>query len=258
MEIKFVDSHAHLDDKQFDKDREEVIKELKAKGIELVLNPGADKDSSIRAVDLSKKYDFIYAAVGTHPHDAKKMSNDIINLYENLAKEEKVLAIGEIGLDYFYENSDREVQKKWFKEQIQLAKELDLPYIVHDRESHEDVYKIMKEMHSGQTRGVVHCFSGSVEMAKELIKLNFLVSFGGPVTYKNAKVAKEVVREIPLNKILIETDSPYLPPDQCRGERNDCSNVRFAAEEIARLKGVTIEEVAKQTRQNFFELFGLK
>lgn len=253
----FIDSHAHLDDERFDLDRDEVIQSLNKNGIELILNPGADLITSKNAVALSEKYKCIYAAVGCHPHDSKDMTDRDIDTFATLAKKSKVLAIGEIGLDYFYDNTDRDTQKKWFREQINLAKELDIPYIVHDRDAHEDVLRIMKEEHYSGSRGILHCFSSSVEMAKEFIKLGFMISIGGPVTFKKSKVSKMVATEIPLEHLLIETDSPYLTPEPFRGKRNEPLYVKFVAEEIARLKNISVATVAEYTNKNFKKLFDL-
>ncbi|HAQ41537.1 MAG TPA: hydrolase TatD [Clostridiales bacterium] len=252
-----MDSHAHLDDERFNKDREDVINALNENGIEAVLDPGADLNSSKLAVALADRYPFIYAAVGCHPHDSKFMNDDAMNTFRQLAKNKKVVGIGEIGLDYFYDNSDRETQKIWFREQIRLAKELDLPYIVHDRDAHEDVFRIMKEEHYDGTRGILHCYSSSVEMAKEFVKLGFYISLGGPVTFKKSKTPKLVAKEIPLDKLLIETDSPYLTPEPFRGKRNEPKYVRYVAEEIARIKEVPVEVIAENTRENFKKLFKL-
>ncbi len=257
MENKFIDSHAHLDDERFNKDREDVINALNENGIEAVLDPGADLNSSKLAVALADRYPFIYAAVGCHPHDSKFMNDDAMNTFRQLAKNKKVVGIGEIGLDYFYDNSDRKTQKIWFREQIRLARELDLPYIVHDRDAHEDVFRIMKEEHYDGTRGILHCYSSSVEMAKEFVKLGFYISLGGPVTFKKAKTPKLVAKEIPLDKLLIETDSPYLTPEPFRGKRNEPKYIRYVAEEIARIKEVPVEVIAENTRENFKKLFKL-
>ncbi|MGB4437710.1 MAG: TatD family hydrolase [Sedimentibacter sp.] len=257
MENKFIDSHAHLDDGRFDEDREELINSLNDNGIEMVLNPGADLNTSKAAVSLAEKFSFIYAAVGCHPHDSKDMNDDTMNIFRELSKNKKVIAIGEIGLDYFYDNSDRIVQRKWFREQIRLAKELDLPYIVHDRDAHEDVFKIMKEEHYDGTRGILHCYSGSVEMAREFIKLGFYISLGGPVTFKKAKTPKLVAMEIPLDKLLIETDSPYLTPEPFRGKRNEPDYVKYVAAEIANIKNISVDTVAEKTNENFKRLFCL-
>lgn len=257
MESKFIDSHAHLDDERFDDDRDRLIESLYEDGIEAVLNPGADLKTSRAAVALGDKYPFIYAAVGCHPHDSKFMDDDTMNIFRELAKNKKVIGIGEIGLDYYYDNSDRETQKIWFREQIRLAKELDLPYIVHDRDAHEDVFKIMKEEHYSGTRGILHCYSSSVEMAKEFVKLGFYISLGGPVTFKKAKTPKLVAKEVPFDKLLIETDCPYLTPEPFRGKRNEPKYVKYVAEEIASIREVSIDMVSEQTKKNFNKLFNL-
>lgn len=257
MENRFIDSHAHLDDERFDEDREELINSLYENGVETVLNPGADLHTSKSAVSLADKYPFIYAAVGCHPHDSKFMNDETMDIFRELAKNKKVIGIGEIGLDYYYDNSQRETQKIWFREQIRLAKELDLPYIVHDRDAHEDVFRIMKEEHYSGTRGILHCYSSSIEMAKEFIKLGFYISLGGPVTFKKAKTPKLVAKEVPLDKLLIETDSPYLTPEPYRGKRNEPKYVRYVAEEIAKIKDVSVDVIAEKTKMNFNKLFNL-
>ncbi len=257
MENKFIDSHAHLDDERFDADREELINSLYENRVETVLNPGADLNTSKSAVALADKYPFIYAAVGCHPHDSKYMNDDTMNIFRELAKDKKVIGIGEIGLDYYYDNSDRETQKKWFREQIRLAKELDLPYIVHDRDDHEDVFRIMKEEHYSGTRGILHCYSSSVEMAKEFVRLGFYISLGGPVTFKKARTPKLVAKEVPIDRLLIETDCPYLTPEPFRGKRNEPKYVRYVAEEIARIREVDVNEIAEVTKLNFKRLFNL-
>lgn len=253
-----LDSHAHLDDKRFDRDRDKLIRELKGNDVSLVINPGADVASSVRAVSLAEKYDNIYAAVGVHPHDAKTMDEDTIEILRNLAKKDKVIAIGEIGLDYYYDNSPRDIQKKWFREQIKLAKKLKLPIIVHDRDAHKDTFDIIKEEKDENLTGVLHCYASSADMAKEYIKLGFYISFAGPITFKNAKTPKEVAKAIPLERILIETDSPYLTPEPHRGKRNDPVYVRYIAGIIAELKGITFEEVANATTKNAKELFNIE
>lgn len=253
-----LDSHAHLDDKRFDRDRDKLIRELKGNDVSLVINPGADVASSVRAVSLAEKYDNIYAAVGVHPHDAKTMDEDTIEILRNLAKKDKVIAIGEIGLDYYYDNSPRDIQKKWFREQIKLAKKLKLPIIVHDRDAHKDTFDIIKEEKDENLTGVLHCYASSADMAKEYIKLGFYISFAGPITFKNAKTPKEVAKAIPLERILIETDSPYLTPEPHRGKRNDPVYVRYIAGIIAELKGITFEEVANATAKNAKELFNIE
>lgn len=252
-----IDSHVHLDDSQFDEDREAVIDSLRENNLELVINVGADMESSKRAVELSEKYDMIYAAVGVHPHDAKAIDEDTIEALRQLSKAPKVVAIGEIGLDYHYDNSPRDTQKKWFRRQIKLAKELDLPIIVHDREATKDTLDIITEEHDGKLRGVIHCFSSSVEVAEQYIKLGFFISLGGPVTFKNAKMPKMVATEVPLESLLIETDSPYLAPVPFRGKRNDPTKVRYVAETIANLKEISYERLVEATNKNTKRLFNI-
>lgn len=257
MASKFIDSHAHLDDERFDEDRDEVIAFLYENDVQIVLNPGSDLNSSKKALALAEKYPFIYAAVGFHPHDSKYMKEEYLDIFKEMAGKKKVIAIGEIGLDYYYDNSDRDVQRKWFREQIRLARELDLPYIVHNRDSHEDVLRIMKEEHYEGARGILHCYSGSAELSREFIKLGFYISLGGPVTFKNARVPKLVAKEVPFDKLLIETDSPYLTPEPYRGKRNEPKYVKYVAEEIAKIRNVSLDEVAEKTGENFNRLFNL-
>ena len=244
------DSHAHLDDNKFCADREEIIQKIKESGVEYVVNIGDDISSSRKSIILAKRYPFIYATVGVHPHNVENMTENDIEELKLLASEEKVVAIGEIGLDYYYDNSPRELQKKWFKRQIELALELSLPIAIHNRDSNEDCMQILRGYDIKKIGGIMHCYSGSSEMAKELVKMGLCVSFAGPVTFKNNRRGVETVREIPIENILIETDCPYLAPEPKRGTRNDSSNVRYVAEKIAEIKGMTFEEVAKITRDN--------
>lgn len=258
MDSKLIDSHAHLDGEQFDEDRDEIIAGLTASGVELVINPGANMESSRRVAEIVEKYPIVYGAVGVHPHDTVDMQDDDIEELRILAKGEKIVAIGEIGLDYYYDHSPRDIQKTRFREQIRLAKELDLPIIVHERDASQDVFDIISSESDGRLRGVIHCYSGSTEMAREYIKLGFYISFAGPVTFKNAKKPKEVSSELPLDRLLIETDSPYMAPVPYRGKRNDPSYVRYIAETIADLKGIEYGEVVKKTNENTKRLFKLK
>ena len=253
------DSHAHLNDERFDEDREELINSLKAKGVDLVLNPGACIETSKSSVDLANKYDFIYAAVGVHPHDVGEMTEEDIEILRKLALEnEKVKAIGEIGLDYYYDNSPREIQKKWFKRQIELANELKLPIIIHDRDAHGDTFEIIKNTKSPEIGCVLHCYSGNVELAKEYVKMGCYISIPGTVTFKNNKKTREVAKEIPLEYLLIETDSPYMAPEPHRGKRNDPSLVQFVADKIAQEKGISYEQVCKATKENAKRFFNIK
>lgn len=250
-----IDSHAHLDDQKFDIDRDMIIKNLKNNGIELVINIGSDLQTSIASVSLAEKHENIYAAVGVHPHSADEVDDSTIEILKSFAKREKVVAIGEIGLDYYYDNSPRDLQRKWFKEQLKLAKQVDLPVVIHTREAAQETFDILKEAQDGSLRGVLHCYSGSAEMAAEYIKLGFYISFAGPVTFKNAKAIREVAKVVPLDKLLVETDCPYLTPEPHRGKRNEPIFVKYTAGIIADIRGITYEELAKATNRNTRELF---
>ena len=253
------DSHAHLNDARFDEDREALIQKLQEEHVDLVLNPGADIETSISSVELANKYDFIYAAVGVHPHDVKDLDDTAIDTLRKLATEnEKVVAIGEIGLDYYYDNSPREVQKEWFKKQIELANELKLPIIIHDRDAHQDTFEIIKNTKFPEIGCVLHCYSGNVELAKEYVKMGCYISIPGTVTFKNNKKTREVAKEIPLEYLLIETDSPYMAPEPHRGKRNDPSLVAFVADKIAQEKGISYEKVCEATKENAKRLFNIK
>lgn len=254
-----IDSHAHLDDERFKGDTEDIIENFENDNLELVINIGADLRSSRNSVELARTHENIYATVGVHPHSAKEVDETTIETLRELAKEKKVVAIGEIGLDYHYDNSPRDVQKKWFIEQIKLAKELDLPISVHSREATKDVLDIItKEAEDGKLRGVIHCFSDSVEVACEYLKLGFYISLAGPVTFKNAKTPKEVAKIVPLDRLLIETDSPYLTPTPHRGKRNEPKYVRYVAETIANLKEISFEKVKNASNENVKTLFNIE
>lgn len=253
------DTHAHLDDRRFDKDRDIVIQKCKEEGISYILNAGADLVSSVKSINLARQYDFIYASVGVHPHDASTMDKHTCTVLAELAeKNNKVKAIGEIGLDYHYDNSPRDVQRKRFAEQLYMAKQLKFPVIIHDRDAHEDTMSILKKSGIKEVGGVLHSFSGSVEMMKQCLKLNMYISISGPITFKNARKTVEVVKEIPQDMILIETDSPYLTPVPYRGERNYPGYVRHVAEKIAEIRGLTFEEIAEITLENGKRFFNIK
>ena len=253
-----IDSHVHLDDRRYDNDRDRIIKALKDDGIELVLNIGADLQTSIASVSLAEKYDNVYAVVGVHPHSAKEVDDSTLEILKSFAPRDKVVAIGEIGLDFHYDNSPRDVQRKWFKKQLELAKEVNLPVVIHSREADQETFDIIKEAQDGNLRGVLHCFSGSPEMAHEYIKLGFYISLAGPVTFNNARVLKEVAKVLPLDKLLIETDSPYLTPTPNRGKRNEPAYVRYVAAEIAELREMSFDDLVEATNRNTKELFGIK
>ena len=249
------DTHAHLDDSMFDKDRDEVIKKIKESGVGLVNNIAADISSSYAAISLAEKYDFIYATVGVHPSDVLSMTEDDIETLRKLSKHPKVVAIGEIGLDYHYDDADPDLQKHWFRAQLDLAKELDMPVVIHDRDSKGECLSILKEKKI--TKGVVHCFSGSAETARELIKMGLFISFTGVITFKNARRAIEALKAIPMDRLFIETDSPYMSPEPFRGQRNDSSLVYRVAEKIAEIRQIPLDEVIQATCENAIRFFGI-
>lgn len=247
------DAHAHYDDEQFDEDREVIIDKLRKNNVVGVLNCGASLKGAVDSVLLADKYDFFYAAVGIHPEYADKLDDDVIDELRRLAKDDKVRAIGEIGLDYYYdENPEREIQKEAFIRQMELAKELDLPVIIHDRDAHEDTLNIIKQF--PEVTGEIHCFSGSVEFAKECLKLGYYIGITGVVTFKNAKKIIEVVKELPLDKILVETDCPYMAPVPYRGKRNRSDYIKHIIEKIAEIKGVDAAEISTRTISNIKHL----
>jgi TatD DNase family protein len=248
------DSHAHYDDAKFDEDRDELISSLPSKGIIGVINCGADLKSSAQSVKLSEKYDYIYAAVGVHPHEAKNFGDDTLNELRRLAANKKVVAIGEIGLDYYYDFSPREKQIEVFEKQLILAAELNLPVIIHNRDAHEDTLNILKKH---RPKGVLHCFSGSAETAREIVKLGMFIGLGGAVTFKNAKKPLEVAATVPDEFLLIETDAPYMAPVPFRGKRCDSAMIPYTAEKIAEVRNTTAQEILNLTAENAKRLFGI-
>ena len=251
------DTHAHYDDEAFDPDRDAVLSALPAQGVGLVLNPGCDLPSSRKAVAYAQAYPHVYAAVGIHPENCGGFVPADIEALRELVRQPKVAAIGEIGLDYYWaENPPREFQQQVFRAQLALARELELPVIVHDREAHGDTLAIVSEF--PEVRGVFHCFSGSPEMAQELLKRGWYLGFDGPVTYKNARRAPEVAAVTPLDRMLIETDSPYMTPVPYRGQRNSSAYVHLVAEKLAEWKGVSPEELARVTTENGKRLFCIR
>lgn len=248
------DSHAHYDDKMFDEDRDTLIDSLPKKDVCGVVNCAVDIESSYKCLELSKKYSFIFAAVGIYPHETSNLNKDYIHTLESMLKEEKAVALGEIGLDYHYDFSPKSDQIKAFDEQLVLANKLNKPVIVHDREAHQDTLDLLKKY---KPKGVIHCFSGSYEMAKEIVKLGMYIGVGGAVTFKNAKKILEVVRNIPIENILVETDAPYMTPVPFRGKRCDSSYIKYTAEKIAEIKGISTLEVLTLTSENACKLFGI-
>ncbi len=251
------DTHAHLDDHAFDADRAELLTRLPQEGIALVLNPGCSLESSRNAIALTREQDWIYAAVGSHPDAADEVEDAVLAQYRQMARENpKVLAIGEIGLDYHYEDIPREIQQRAFRTQMALARELGLPVIVHEREAHEDGMKIVEEFPT--VTGVFHCYSGSLEMAKVLIRRGWYIGFGGVLTFKNARKAVEVAAEIPLERIVLETDCPYMSPEPFRGRRNDPARLHLVAQRLAQLRGLSEEEIQAVTLENGKRLYRME
>ncbi len=255
--MEFFDSHAHLNDKKFKDDLEFVIKRALNNDIKHIMVPAIDYETSVEIVDLVQEYDCLYGAVGVHPHDAKILDDNMLSLIKVLAKKDKIKAIGEIGLDYHYDFTDRETQKYWFKKQCELAKELNMPIIIHDREANNDVLTILKEVDSFKTGVLMHCYSGSRELAEQYVKLGAYISIAGPVTFKNARKLPEVIETVPLDRLMIETDSPYLTPHPFRGKRNESLYVKYVAEKIAEIKGISLAEVAEHTTANAKRYFNI-
>ena len=251
------DTHVHVNAEQFNEDLEEVIERAKEAGVNNMVVVGFDRPTIIRAMELIEAYDFMYAAVGWHPVDAIDMTEDDLQWIEELSNHPKVEAIGEMGLDNHWDKSPKDVQMEVFRKQIRLAKKVGLPIIIHNREATADIVNILKEEEASRVGGIMHCFSGSAETALECINMNFYISLGGPVTFKNAKKPKEVAAAVPLDRLLIETDCPYLAPHPYRGKRNEPSYVKLVAEQIAEIKQLTIEEVSQATTENAKKLFGI-
>ena len=259
--MKFFDNHAHLDDEKFDADREEVIKEIKKSGVTKLISAGYSLEGSIRGLELANKYEFIYTTSGISPNDIPQTEDELwimLSKIKEMAKEnKKVLAIGEIGLDYYWNQDNKDLQKKAFIEQIKIANELNLPIVIHTREAVMDTINILKE-NIVKNKGVFHCCPLNRELVKEALKLGFYISFAGPITFKNSKNAEEIVKMVPLEKILIETDSPYLSPEPFRGKRNDSRNVKYIAQKIADFRSIDLETVAKITYENAENVYKIK
>ncbi|WP_078429498.1 TatD family hydrolase [Alkalihalobacterium alkalinitrilicum] len=251
------DTHVHLNAEQFEEDRAEVIKRAQEEGVEYMVVVGFDEKTIRGALEIAEENKKIYAAVGWHPVDAIEMTDQHLHWLEELASHPKVVALGEMGLDYHWDKSPKDIQKDVFRKQIRLAKKVNLPIIIHNREASQDIVDILKEEEAGKVGGIMHCFSGSVEIAKACLEMNFHISFGGPVTFKNAKKPKEVAVEVPLDRLLIETDCPYLSPHPYRGKRNEPAYVSLVAQQIADLKGMSLEQLAKQTTENAKKLFNI-
>ncbi|OUN34559.1 TatD family hydrolase [Lachnoclostridium sp. An76] len=251
-----IDTHAHYDDGQFDADREELLGSMKEGGIGLIVNAGSTVASWDKIVELTEKYPFVYGAVGVHPDEVGELDEEKFLRMADLLDRDKIVAVGEIGLDYYWDKEKHDLQKEWFVRQLGLAREKEMPVIIHSREAAADTFDIMKQ-HAAGMKAVIHCYSYSPEMAREYVKMGYYIGVGGVVTFKNAKKLKQVVQEIPLESIVLETDCPYLAPVPYRGKRNCSLYLPYVAEQIAELKGTTVEEVIQQTEKNSRELYGL-
>lgn len=249
------DTHAHYDDEAFDEDREELLASLPARGIGKVINIGASLQSTKTTVELTQRYPFLYAAVGVHPEGVTELTEESMDWLKELCKLDKTVAIGEIGLDYYWDEPEREIQKQWFRRQLQLAREVKLPVVIHSREAAKDTIDIMKEEHSEEIGGVIHCYSYTKESAKTFLDMGFSFGIGGVLTFKNAKKLKEAVEYIPMDRILLETDCPYLAPVPYRGKRNSSLYLPHVVEELAAIKGILREEVERITMENALRVF---
>lgn len=253
-----IDTHAHLDHERFKDDVDQVIERAKLSQVQSIITVGADLASSRQAVEFARRYPDVIATVGVHPHDADSVSDSVLNEIAILAQDEGVVAIGEIGLDYHYDFSPRDVQRRVFAIQISLARELELPIVVHVREAYQDVMSILKSEHAEDVGGIVHCFSGDREVAKDCLDMGFYISVGGILTFANSQELREIIRGLPMDRILLETDAPYLTPVPYRGKRNEPAYLVHVAEALANLKGITFDEVAETTTLNACKLFGLR
>ena len=251
-----IDTHAHYDDEQFDADREELLGSMEEGGIGLIVNVGSTVASWDKIVELTEKYPFVYGAVGVHPDEVGELDEEKFLRMADLLDRDKIVAVGEIGLDYYWDKEKHDLQKEWFVRQLDLAREKEMPVIIHSREAAADTFDNMKQ-HAAGMKAVIHCYSYSPEMAREYVKMGYYIGVGGVVTFKNAKKLKQVVQEIPLESIVLETDCPYLAPVPYRGKRNCSLYLPYVAEQIAELKGTTVEEVIQQTEKNSRELYGL-
>lgn len=249
------DTHAHYDDEAFKEDRDYLLQGLKFHGIEAVVNVAASIQTTRNTLELIQKYPFLYGSVGVHPSETSELTESLLDWLRTVSKTPKIVAIGEIGLDYYWEEPEHEIQKHWFHRQLELAREVKLPVIIHSRDAAKDTLDIMKAQKAGDIGGVIHCFSYGVEMAREYLNMGFYLGIGGVVTFSNGKKLKEVVEYMPLDRIVLETDSPYLSPVPNRGKRNTSENLPYIISEISRLKGISEEEIIQTTRQNAYHMY---
>lgn len=251
------DSHAHYNDKRFAEDVDEVLSAMRENNVGMILNSCSEIAEIPEILKLCEKYPFMYASIGVHPHEAEGLKESDMDILREYSKHEKVKAIGEIGLDYFYDFSPRDTQKKWFERQVELAKELKLPVVIHDRDAHKDSMDILRGCNISEIGGVFHCYAGSVEMAKEILDWGMYIAFGGSLTFKKSVKPKEVAAYVPLDRIVIETDCPYLTPEPHRGKRNSSLYIHYVAEKLAEIKGINVEEVENATFENAKRLFNI-
>ena len=251
------DTHAHYDDKQFEEDREQILSSMQEHGVGTIVDASATVDSWEHVLELTRTYPFVYGMIGVHPDEVGDLNEENFARMEQLLHEEKIVAVGEIGLDYYWDKESHEIQKEWFIRQLQLARKLNMPVNIHSRESAADTMEIMKE-YAADLKAIIHCYSYSKEMAEEYVKMGYLLGIGGVVTFKNAKKLKEVVKAVPLSHLVLETDCPYLAPEPNRGKRNSSANLIYVAQTIAELKGTTAEEVIRVTEENAKKFYGLE
>ncbi|MEA1936412.1 MAG: TatD family hydrolase [Thermodesulfobacteriota bacterium] len=252
----FIDSHAHLEMKAFDRDRDKVIARAKEAGVDYIVTVGTTLSDCKKAISIANRYESVYAVIGIHPHEVKNIDDSTYESLKEISRADKVVAYGEIGLDFFRNLSPRDVQIKRFGEQLELAGEIGLPVVIHDREAHRETLNILKEW-KGNRRGIIHCFSGDYEMAKKCLDMGFYISIPGTITFKKSEKLREIVGKIPIENLLVETDSPYLTPHPKRGKRNEPANVIFTARKVAEIKGLPLEEVGKITSKNTKDVFGI-
>jgi TatD DNase family protein len=253
-----IDTHAHYDDSDFDEDRDSLLRSMKEAGVGLIVNMGASLKGCRDTIALTEQYDFIYGAIGVHPSDTDELDEDRFNWLKDNCSHSKIVAVGEIGLDYHYPEPPVAVQKKWFQRQLDLAREVRLPVVIHSREAAQDTLDIMKALRADEIGGVIHCFSYGVEMAKEYVNMGFYIGVGGVVTFKNGKKLKEVVEYLPIERIVLETDCPYLSPEPNRGKRNSSLNLPYVVKTIAEIKGMTEDAVIRYTEENARKLYHIK
>lgn len=251
------ETHAHYDDKAFDEDREELLRSFQENRISYAVNVSSDLESCKNTIALTKQYPFLFGSLGIHPSDSGNLTEEDIAWIGQECEADKIVAIGEIGLDYYWDEPERDIQKKWFIRQLKLAGEKKLPVIIHSRDAAKDTLDIMKEQHAEEIGGVIHCFSYGTEIAEEYLKMGFYIGIGGVLTFQNAKKLKEVVKMLPMDRIVLETDSPYLAPVPNRGKRNSSLNIPYIIEEIGKLKGVSVDEIERITIENAKNLYKL-